>query len=515
MADSLKSSDVPSVHGLVVVNPDGSAVGAPVGGATATNQTDGSQKTQIVDAGGEVATVTGGKLDVNATASLAGDSIPATGATTAVSVQILDGSGNQITSFGGGTQYQTGVVAGSTDTGTVGLLVRDDVLATLSDPDGDYTQGRANSKGAMWTAVDGSVVVQDGGGSLTVDNNGTFATQAAQSGTWTVQPGNTANTTAWKVDGSAVTQPVSGIITANLGTLNGAALAANQQTDALTDAQLRAVAVPVDVTVMPTTNVAQSGAWTVVADAGTDLNTSALLTTAAHDAAFGTAGTADTQVRTVQGIAGMTPVLVDGSGSTQPISGSVTATQATGTNLHTVVDSGTITTVSTVTSVTAIANALPAGTNAIGKLAANSGVDIGDVDVTSISAGTNLIGDVDISPRTTGGWSVGNFTSGDTYTALTNTAQVIKASAGKFGGYYIYNPNTSAAYVMIYDIAAASVTVGTSTPKLVFCIPAGGGANLEIMAGIPFGTALSCAAATTGAGNTAPTTALEAMIWYK
>src|SRR6266704_4498394 len=31
-----------------------------------------------------------------------------------------------------------------------------------------------------------------------------------QSGTWTVQPGNTANTTAWKVDGSAVTQPVSG-----------------------------------------------------------------------------------------------------------------------------------------------------------------------------------------------------------------------------------------------------------------------------------------------------------------
>lgn len=35
---------------------------------------------------------------------------------------------------------------------------------------------------------------------------------------------------------------------------------------------------------------------------------------------------------------------------------------------------------------------LPAGTNAIGKLAANSGVDIGDVDVTSISAGSNFIG---------------------------------------------------------------------------------------------------------------------------
>ena len=39
---------------------------------------------------------------------------------------------------------------------------------------------------------------------------------------------------------------------------------------------------------------------------------------------------------------------------------------------------------------------LPAGTNAIGKLAANSGVDIGDVDVTSISSGDNNIGNVDI-----------------------------------------------------------------------------------------------------------------------
>ena len=40
--------------------------------------------------------------------------------------------------------------------------------------------------------------------------------------------------------------------------------------------------------------------------------------------------------------------------------------------------------------------ALPAGTNAIGKLSSNSGVDIGDVDVTSIAAGDNNIGNVDI-----------------------------------------------------------------------------------------------------------------------
>ncbi len=50
-------------------------------------------------------TSTGRKLDVNATASLAGVAIPIVGATTAVGVAIVDGSGNQITSFGGGTQY--------------------------------------------------------------------------------------------------------------------------------------------------------------------------------------------------------------------------------------------------------------------------------------------------------------------------------------------------------------------------------------------------------------------------
>lgn len=43
---------------------------------------------------------------------------------------------------------------------------------------------------------------------------------------------------------------------------------------------------------------------------------------------------------------------------------------------------------------------LAAGTNAIGKLSANSGVDIGDVDITSIAAGTNLIGKVGIDQVT-------------------------------------------------------------------------------------------------------------------
>lgn len=121
-----------------------------------------------------------------------------------------------------------------------------------------------------------------------------------------------------------------------------------------------------------------------------------------------------------------------------------------------------------------------------------------------------------LTPTTTSGLSVANFTSGDTYTALTNTAQVIKASAGNLYGYYIYNPNATVAYVMVYNIAAASVTVGTSTALLVFAIPATSGANLMFPYPITFSNAgWSCAAATTGGGNTAPGTALEAMFWYK
>jgi len=55
--------------------------------------------------------------------------------------------------------------------------------------------------------------------------------------------------------------------------------------------------------------------------------------TAAKQPALGTAGTASADVISIQGIAGMTAVKVDGSGATQPVSGTVTANA--GTNLNT------------------------------------------------------------------------------------------------------------------------------------------------------------------------------------
>jgi hypothetical protein len=62
--------------------------------------------------------------------------------------------------------------------------------------------------------------------------------------------------------------------------------------------------------------------------------------------------------------------VITDSGSTTAVTGNVTVIQPTGTQLHTVIDSGTITTVS---AVTAITNALPAGTNVIGHVITDTG----------------------------------------------------------------------------------------------------------------------------------------------
>lgn len=59
--------------------------------------------------------------------------------------------------------------------------------------------------------------------------------------------------------------------------------------------------------------------------------------TAAKQPALGTAGTPSADVITVQGVASMTALKVDGSAVTQPVSGTVTANLAAGTNTNEVV----------------------------------------------------------------------------------------------------------------------------------------------------------------------------------
>lgn len=329
----------------------------------------------------------------------------------------------------------------------------------------------------------------------------------------------------------------------------------------------------------------------ITANAGTNLNTSTLLTTAAHDAAFGTAGSADAQVRSIQGIASMTPVAISAASASIAsgaiasgavasgafASGSISSgAVASGAFASGSIASGAIATGAIAAGDASIATTedtasaggehlVKVGLSRLDTPVANAGVSndgdytgfISDnfrklwvsgtvpedtahvagealtvegsrrIDTLATSAGSS--GDWATKNQTAEGaeWStlagtatpngllVANFTSGDTYTALTSTAQAIKASAGNMYGYYMYNPNTVASYVMIYNIAAASVTVGTSTATLVFCIPPSSGANLMFPVPISFSNAgWSIAAATTGGGSSAPSTALEVMIFY-
>lgn len=96
---------------------------------------------------------------------------------------------------------------------------------------------------------------------------------------------------------------------------------------------------------------------------------------------------------------------------------------------------------------------------------------------------------------------------------LTNSAQTVVGSAGILTSYYVYNPNSSVAFVQIYDISG-SVTVGTSVPKWSIGIPATSAANLAGLR-LTFANAIKVAATTTAGGASAPSTALEANFGYE
>lgn len=189
---------------------------------------------------------------------------------------------------------------------------------------------------------------------------------------------------------------------------------------------------------------------------------------------------------TINNASGASAVNIQDGGNTITVDGTVAVTNAGITTIAGAI-SGTEMQVDVVA-------ALPAGTNAIGKLAANSGVDIGDVDVTSISAGTNLIGDVSLQPRTGNGCDL--FRTLD----LDETEEDVKTSAGNLYGYYFANTNASARYLKLYNATAANVTVGTTTPVATFYLPPVSAGHVGLAYPISFSTAIS-AAATTGVAD--------------
>lgn len=143
----------------------------------------------------------------------------------------------------------------------------------------------------------------------------------------------------------------------------------------------------------------------------------------------------------------------------------------------------------------------------VNPIAGQAGVQGGSGTVTALTqrvvlatdvalpAGTNSIGNVGIIPRTTGGMTI--FRSLD----IDETEEDIKTSAGQVFSISAFNTTAAPLYLKFYNATAANVTVGSTTPVLTFVVPgnadsdgAGFVWNNEI--GFAFGTAISVACTT-------------------
>ena len=368
----------------------------------------------------------------------------------ALNVAVVDATGAQITSFGGGTQYAVDAALGATPTGTLAIAIRDDALSALVPIEGDAIGLRVDVNGALWVIPSGTTTIS---GTVTVNAGTGFASLAVTGGgvEATALRVTIANDSTGLVsvddNGSSLTVDNGGTFVVQV---DGAALTSLQLIDNLVLAEDAA-----HVTADPGVQLLAVRKATAVNLSGADgdyepLQVSAgrLWASATIDAAIpaGTNNIGDVDVLTTVNATNATAsnalgalnaaVTISGQGSgtihweidTGTLAGTVVA-EATldDTNwfsVNVIENDGTISSSFTAfgkrglfvtggysqvrlrvsvytsgtsnarleaadaSSVVRLGQALPTGTNAIGKLAANSGVDIGDVDVTSVVPGT-------------------------------------------------------------------------------------------------------------------------------
>lgn len=412
-----------AVIGHVII--DSGTITLPTGAATSANQATEIASLASID--GKITAVNTGAVVVSSSALPSGASTSALQTTGNTSLSSIDGKI---------TACNTGAVVISS-----GSVTADTELTTADLDTGAGTDTRAvvglalaASGGALLVGSANPMPISDNSGSITVDNAGTFAVQAAQSGTWNITN-------------------VSG--TVSLPT--GAATAAKQP-------------------------------------------------------ALGTAGTASADVITVQGIASMTALKVDGSAVTQPVSGTVTATIAAGAS--TIAKAEDVASADADVGVPAMAvrkatpantsgtdgdyeflqmsagrlwvsgvidTALPAGTNAIGKLASNTGVTIGAVEIASAQTLATVTNVATIGTSVTPGTSAAHLgkaedaaaASGDTGVFVLGVRNETLTSPTGTDGDYSQFSTGSAGEVVVQQaplsahVAGTATTTGTSDTSLV------------------------------------------------
>lgn len=156
------SSDVITVQGITsmtALKVDGSAVTQPISGSVSVSNFPATQAVS----GTVTANAGTGTMNV----SVQNASIP-------------------VTDNGGSLTVDGTVNAAQSGTWNVGLNAGSNAIGSITNTSFAVTQATAANLNANVTVQNASIPVTDNAGSLTVDNNGTFAVQASQSGTWTL-----------------------------------------------------------------------------------------------------------------------------------------------------------------------------------------------------------------------------------------------------------------------------------------------------------------------------------------
>lgn len=98
-------------------------------------------------------------------------------------------------------------------------------------------------------------------------------------------------------------------------------------------------------------------------------------------------------------------------------------------------------------------------------------------------------------------------------TALSNTVVNVKASSGNVYGYHFYNPNENVAYVQMFKVTAASVTLSSTVAVRTLAIPAKGWVDGQ--AGpLAFASGIAMASTVSASGSTANSTSILANVDY-
>lgn len=354
-------------------------------------------------------------------------------------VSITAGSGTTIAADDiGGVLHQRVKLSQGADGAATDVSAAAPLNVTLANTGANATPVVVDLGANNDVTITGTVAVTDNSGSLTVDNS-----------TLSVVGGGT-EATAMRV---TLASDSTGVLSVDD---NGGSLT-------------------VDGTVAAT----QSGTWDITNVSGTvSLPTGAA--TAAKQPALGTAGTPSADVITVQGVTSMTPLKVDGSGVTQPVSGTVTASNTAGDVAHDSADSG---------------NPVKIG----GKAVSSEPTAVANADRANLI--TDLVGKLITLPYA----NPENFVSGAITTAMTGTTSTSLVAAPGSG---LRN------YITTIIVSNAHATVGTdiviqdgSGGTTLLTIPAAavyGGAviNLPVPLRQPTtNTAIYCANVTTGAST--------------